>query len=209
VRGLSPRVRRYRPHPQKIRAQLGSISACAEVPFAEFRPLRAYPVYLRVCGGTAFGMDDPERLKGLSPRVRRYLEVRRLFPASMGSISACAEVPFRTSTCIYPDKVYLRVCGGTDPGLAFVYHVGGLSPRVRRYLRPFCEAGRGERSISACAEVPTTIERFDLPKKVYLRVCGGTLNSVNDAPFAAGLSPRVRRYHCDTLSGRAIDWQVR
>ena len=51
LRGLSPRVRRHRPHRRTDLHTKGSISACAEAsPTLRGRPL-VVQVYLRVCGG--------------------------------------------------------------------------------------------------------------------------------------------------------------
>jgi len=86
------------------------------------------------------------------------------------------------------------VCGGTccphhshGPGL-------GLSPRVRRYRRPFFRRRHDAGSIPACAEVPQTGGRVGPEAGVYPRVCGGTLQAVRAGPVHGGLSPRVRRY---------------
>ena len=95
--------------------------------------------------------------------------------------------------------------------------------------RPCSLAGSSQIGVSAersgpmrqCQNAPMVV--------VYLRVCGGTRRLKPYGHAMSGLSPRVRRYrppvgplrhptrsisacaevHCDTLSGRAIDRQVR
>jgi len=106
-------------------------------------------------------------------------------------------------------RVYLHVCGGTAILRFSRASYDGLSPRVRRYRDKTEAKIASERSISTCAEVPDT--RSDtLPEaEVYLHVCGGTEKIEAIIDEQQGLSPRVRRYHCDTLSGRAINRQVR
>ena len=127
------------------------------------------------------------------------------------------------------EQVYLRVCGGTLRDRRADGEPQGLSPRVRRYPYSRYSGVPERRSISACAEVPgPSPARLHL-QRVYLRVCGGTRFSSTRVRHGSGLSPRVRRYpcgeghstrsarsisacaevHCDTLSGRAINRQVR
>ena len=192
--GLSPRVRRY---PQDVPAdeiESGSISACAEVPWGARSGLEAGTVYLRVCGGTSHFASVSSLASGLSPRVRRYPRQRLRKVRGKRSISACAEVPPSRRTYCPLTKVYLRVCGGTVLLMAKRDPEGGLSPRVRRYLRVFSRVPFAERSISACAEVPRHVFIGSLAVRVYLRVCGGTENGKRKKLFGKGLSPRVRRY---------------
>ena len=111
--GLSPRVRRYLSHITKRAVVEGSISACAEVPHNTKHTTGTMEVYLRVCGGTIICIVGSERVKGLSPRVRRYPRTPSRYLWDGGSISACAEVPGRRRVHRHVGKVYLRVCGGT------------------------------------------------------------------------------------------------
>ena len=125
------------------------------------------------------------------------------------SISACAEVPrFYVGFRLLP-RVYLRVCGGTPISRKMRSTRSGLSPRVRRYLGKQPAPNESAGSISACAEVPRSASPPGSVEGVYLRVCGGTCSFQSRFRASRGLSPRVRRYHCDTLSGRAINRQVR
>ena len=113
-------------------------------------------------------------LQGLSPRVRRHLLGRfSRFPHS-GSISACAEAPETLGATVSQREVYLRVCGGTI-GTSHPFSMpNGLSPRVRRHPTGDDEYDVLRRSISACAEAPSSGPRCLSRSRVYLRVCGGT-----------------------------------
>ena len=73
---------------------------------------------------------------------------------------------------------------------------------MRRYPCKTRVAERRTGSISACAEVPLRWHVFHRLAEVYLRVCGGTPNSVCASLIWRGLSPRVRRYH------RGVDPEV-
>ena len=144
------------------RSSQGSIPACAGEPCIEvsFSSLfsRVYPrvcggtfitrrtfqriarVYPRVCGGTSCPISFLRLASGLSPRVRGNLgcafyssspRVRGNLP---GSIPACAGEPLRFSLRASLDRVYPRVCGGTDLWRRFKASALGLSPRVRGNL---------------------------------------------------------------------------
>ena len=151
-------------------------------------------VYLRVCGGTLVNVSKNLGLVGLSPRVRRYLYGSHKRKDLSGSISACAEVPSRKQATRTRRRVYLRVCGGTIYRNAQKGVRTGLSPRVRRYLKPRKSVLSDRRSISACAEVPYGTREIPEGRGVYLRVCGGTYTAPRLRRVLQGLSPRVRRY---------------
>ena len=68
----------------------------------------------------------------------------------------------------------------------------GLSPRVRGNLTPTGEARSAPRSIPACAGEPHRQRSTPAGRRVYPRVCGGTLIQRRLAPPSDGLSPRVR-----------------
>ena len=91
--GLSPRVRGNPVASGLAAVMVRSIPACAGEPAAFTAMMTAYPVYPRVCGGTAGG----------SQRALR----------AAGSIPACAGEPHRRRYRAYPTPVYPRVCGGT------------------------------------------------------------------------------------------------
>jgi len=69
--GLSPRVRRHRKLNVVKRDDTGSISACAEAPERNRRPIMGLEVYLRVCGGTPATTCQEQDATGLSLRVLR------------------------------------------------------------------------------------------------------------------------------------------
>ncbi len=91
---------------------------------------------------------------GLSPRVRgNPNDVTRMRDAA-GSIPACAGEPGCLPRLWESERVYPRVCGGTERARAFYVVVNGLSPRVRgnpsRSSTQKFEVG----SIPACAGEP-------------------------------------------------------
>ena len=63
-------------------------------------------------------------------------------------------------------------------------------------------------SIPACAGEPPGAARIPLPRKVYPRVCGGTIPSNIDGTPVQGLSPRVRgnRTHEPVNTARLTGW---
>ncbi len=84
------------------------------------------------------------------------------------------------------------MCGGTATFRIVSYVSPGLSPRVRGNLLLTIIFPQPIRSIPACAGEP----RKDRParrwKKVYPRVCGGTVEIPECLDNLRGLSPRVR-----------------
>jgi len=192
--GLSPRVRRYPPRIQGAQERRRSISTCAEVPQSDRSAPPRPKVYLHVCGGTVSCSFTSWTVRGLSPRVRRYL----VGPDNIGdlprSISTCAEVPGQTGRERHHTTVYLHVCGGTPPPARWSCPQQGLSPRVRRYRVGKGPGPSSSRSISTCAEVPSTACFRRFSNEVYLHVCGGTLGLPLARAPTLGLSPRVRRY---------------
>ena len=68
----------------------------------------------------------------------------------------------------------------------------GLSPRVRGNRRRVREAHWTARSIPACAGEPPESPAHLVLRKVYPRVCGGTLLAIAGVGAFHGLSPRVR-----------------
>ncbi len=111
-----------------------------------------------------------------------------------GSISACAELPKTFGFLLAASRVYLRVCGVTEKFRRQELGGEGLSPRVRSYQGEVRFERKTRGSISACAELPTSLSLRYHETWVYLRVCG-----VTDFPWPVraaitGLSPRVRSY---------------
>ena len=170
----------------------GSIPACAGEPSVSSRRPNRIRVYPRVCGGTSSGPTSSNYFTGLSPRVRGNRVSGIACGLSHGSIPACAGEPGIMAWTLHNARVYPRVCGGTSSTLSPTCPLTGLSPRVRgnpgQQQAPAVLGG----SIPACAGEPHR-PRPALPlRRVYPRVCGGTIV----APFLpvamAGLSPRVR-----------------
>ena len=109
-----------------------------------------------------------------------------------GSIPACAGEPRSAPVFTEWQRVYPRVCGGTQPDGSVTKRAVGLSPRVRGNLVVACRCRSWLRSIPACAGEPSACPRRSTPMRVYPRVCGGTSRPASDDGNAAGLSPRVR-----------------
>ena len=190
--GLSPRVRGNRRRLPGKAAAAGSIPACAGEPGIAEGIQRGGGVYPRVCGGTARQRIAGRGLRGLSPRVRGNLAMRRQHFLQVGSIPACAGEPWLRGDHGEPREVYPRVCGGTTDTDSASKTQEGLSPRVRgnpsRRLLP----GVCGRSIPACAGEPQHRRRQLASRRVYPRVCGGTLLAGRPPGRWKGLSPRVR-----------------
>ena len=190
--GLSPRVRGNRRLWHVRGDWAGSIPACAGEPAASRYGSGAVEVYPRVCGGTAGPGTSPPESKGLSPRVRGNHGARARGPALPGSIPACAGEPARSRSRCWRDRVYPRVCGGTESSPAAISAWWGLSPRVRGNRRQATTTVARFGSIPACAGEPRAGFGAARVVGVYPRVCGGTLLDVGHAQRAEGLSPRVR-----------------
>ena len=167
-------MRRHPALPEVAEVEHGSISACAEAPENDYVDFSLERVYLRVCGGTIDMMLSSAVPVGLSPRVRRHLSLVGRHHPQGGSISACAEAPEPRGRARLYGGVYLRVCGGTSSLMWITYSSGGLSPRVRRHPSSVRCWLVLIGSISACAEAPGRVARFEVGWRVYLRVCGGT-----------------------------------
>ena len=129
---------------------------------------------------------------GLSPRVRgnRYHAQRGWL--QNGSIPACAGEPLSNLDPDETERVYPRVCGGTDIALMARAAYSGLSPRVRGNRIVAIVARGGSGSIPACAGEPCSRTCGDRTSRVYPRVCGGTISSLVWRVPEWGLSPRVR-----------------
>ena len=149
-------------------------------------------VYPRVCGGTLPSGASGTSTKGLSPRVRGNPYVGAASWTATGSIPACAGEPATSSTGRRGRRVYPRVCGGTRVATPHGAASGGLSPRVRGNPPRQPQRGDGAGSIPACAGEPANRPRSARKRRVYPRVCGGTVWSATGDWAAAGLSPRVR-----------------
>ena len=199
--GLSPRVRGNRISVSGSADSSGSIPACAGEPpaFRLLPPLgRVYP---RVCGGTFVRPAGRARAEGLSPRVRGNPD--SILPGGIvsGSIPACAGEPPPLPRSARGRGVYPRVCGGTGFGRGIAQGHTGLSPRVRGNQIAAARPEQLEGSIPACAGEPTPGVSGERSKRVYPRVCGGTVCGKAHLPGAEGLSPRVRGNLLRPVSG--------
>ena len=145
-----------------------------------------------MCGGTGRSDLPLPGMPGLSPRVRGNPAQESLEIAADRSIPACAGEPFRLTLGGTVDKVYPRVCGGTDGIVRGGGGGGGLSPRVRGNLPVSLVLSDSVRSIPACAGEPHGQAHRLVRGEVYPRVCGGTWRYVGLGGTDHGLSPRVR-----------------
>ena len=116
--GLSPRVRGNPAGPDLRSPRQRSIPACAGEPRRGVRPHDTDRVYPRVCGGTSTTNSTRSRSRGLSPRVRGNLHPAGRGDRAVRSIPACAGEPHRGQAGVEPERVYPRVCGGTQRLLA-------------------------------------------------------------------------------------------
>ena len=190
--GLSPRVRGNRDRVYVKSLTRGSIPACAGEP-QRLQPNRSlFQVYPRVCGGTQQTAGRNLYHLGLSPRVRGNLA--RTWRASWArrSIPACAGEPVGFPSPYEGNRVYPRVCGGTDSRSTPLQTPPGLSPRVRGNRQRLRRRTDGRGSIPACAGEPAVSMAAWMRASVYPRVCGGTYYITIKICCQAGLSPRVR-----------------
>ena len=171
---------------------LGSIPACAGEPSGSTTSTRPQPVYPRVCGGTLTVSDEDENEVGLSPRVRGNLNFANLQANSARSIPACAGEPQASVLLRGLQGVYPRVCGGTVKTSGSEFSSWGLSPRVRGNQDLGPHGGDLGGSIPACAGEPVWRGGWSGRRRVYPRVCGGTLARWRPRSWMNGLSPRVR-----------------
>ena len=190
--GLSPRVRGNHGGAPDDEFRRGSIPACAGEPPGSCGngwPMQVYP---RVCGGTTKPFFMQRTLAGLSPRVRGNLDPRGWWCEPVGSIPACAGEPQGYTSRKGGQQVYPRVCGGTDGVFPIFVERKGLSPRVRGNRKPASTSKGWKGSIPACAGEPAAPPVRVPGRRVYPRVCGGTLAKGSGQKHVGGLSPRVR-----------------
>ena len=117
------------------------------------------------------------------------------------SIPACAGEPRLSASPSSANKVYPRVCGGTNDSWYQDAKDLGLSPRVRGNHVHSYRTSAMKRSIPACAGEPWVLIPTPCTTRVYPRVCGGTLGIDTYPMYYKGLSPRVRG---NPDEGRAI-----
>ena len=172
--GLSPRVRGNRGFVLDAPSTRGSIPACAGEPQGANCRTDRVGVYPRVCGGTASAEAARARVQGLSPRVRGNHDEQGDQRPFDGSIPACAGEPGPARRPRPVERVYPRVCGGTELRNSCARLIAGLSPRVRGNPQGAHVPDRGVGSIPACAGEPRRRGGDDPVSRVYPRVCGGT-----------------------------------
>ena len=190
--GLSPRVRGNRTRRADCHSHPGSIPACAGEPHQAHDPPNQRWVYPRVCGGTCLVSSSTPMKRGLSPRVRGNLLSQLQHTHEKRSIPACAGEPTTVQNAAQTEKVYPRVCGGTEKLNDTRRREYGLSPRVRGNHLTARIRSVAVRSIPACAGEPCSCKARCLCVRVYPRVCGGTDMSWKKSAICQGLSPRVR-----------------
>ena len=108
------------------------------------------------------------------------------------SIPAYAGEPTAATPTATPFGVYPRVCGGTGDVARLSEMRQGLSPRMRGNRLAVDPSTASLRSIPAYAGEPTTLGPAPKPKRVYPRVCGGTVRNAGADASRKGLSPRMR-----------------
>ena len=108
------------------------------------------------------------------------------------SIPACAGEAAGPESCLMPEPVYPRVCGGSGESHQMAGHHRGLSPRVRGKPAQAGLSVHWARSIPACAGEAALEYRAGTSGPVYPRVCGGSNAKYGGKGNQPGLSPRVR-----------------
>ena len=154
-----------------------------------------------MCGGSALDFGGAIEAQGLSPRVRGILAAGYPTARAMGSIPACAGDPSRSGPSTGRNRVYPRVCGGSQLAVTLPRITTGLSPRVRGILARICSAPSTSWSIPACAGDPRDVTLPANLSGVYPRVCGGSARSRPVDDLVEGLSPRVRGIHRPEIKG--------
>ena len=190
--GLSPRVRGNLGLGVSQDVRERSIPACAGEPLRRVPLPPPVEVYPRVCGGTEWSPNTTSAIDGLSPRVRGNQRERARRRFRVRSIPACAGEPVPSALRRRRCWVYPRVCGGTAEDGRIHNWPGGLSPRVRGNRGRRGWPAPHTRSIPACAGEPIRDHRNGEPRRVYPRVCGGTVMASAISATVVGLSPRVR-----------------
>ena len=105
-------------------------------------------------------------------------------------------------------RVYPRVCGGTQRFWIADTASRGLSPRMRGNHVSFPGSLPGSRSIPAYAGEPRDWIAGMTAVVVYPRVCGGTSLRWPHERRARGLSPRMRGNHFACGGACGIQWSI-
>ena len=199
-RGLSPRVRGKLFRNGVKGVNRGSIPACAGEATPAIRCWLIQRVYPRVCGGSPLSSRAKTAYRGLSPRVRGKLLHKAEKTPQLRSIPACAGEAKRRAAALIWQRVYPRVCGGSQPGRGGRPAGAGLSPRVRGKRAAVGRKAMQGGSIPACAGEARFPSAVFGPAKVYPRVCGGSSITLSACVAGGGLSPRVRGKRASSAS---------
>ena len=199
AKGLSPRLRGNLLPRSSGLVVLRSIPALAGEPRCASSAFSLCRVYPRACGGTYLRELVRSRLRGLSPRLRGNHYVASPEKRFFRSIPALAGEPFCSRGSIAGLMVYPRACGGTCCSGCFLPLPRGLSPRLRGNREWRAATTYMPRSIPALAGEPVPGIRNKWPSRVYPRACGGTRDTGSSAQTAAGLSPRLRGNHPNSI----------
>ena len=193
-RGLSPRMRGYPALRNDGIPSGGSIPADAGLPESYYPGSYRGKVYPRGCGATSPSRMPRISTRGLSPRMRGYLQRASLPNELSGSIPADAGLPLQPATTPFEVEVYPRGCGATLREDLSQYPSGGLSPRMRGYPYFFRNSAAVRGSIPADAGLPFRLRSGSVCPEVYPRGCGATLLRYLINRLSKGLSPRMRGY---------------
>ena len=187
--GLSPPTRGNLPDMSGVSERERSIPAHAGEPSRARSGYWTPPVYPRPRGGTERATGGARPTRGLSPPTRGNHAGFWFTNGGRRSIPAHAGEPTSASCAVSTVKVYPRPRGGTLAAALLVSEAPGLSPPTRGnrfgcWLTPAIR-----RSIPAHAGEPLTARRGLGAKRVYPRPRGGTVDAVDPADYAGGLSP--------------------
>ena len=202
--GLSPRMRGNLKLLIRPGCPWRSIPAYAGEPRRGVNHVRHLGVYPRVCGGTPRRMTTARTPSGLSPRMRGNPRWSPAIRRPRWSIPAYAGEPQAGGGAYSRCGVYPRVCGGTGSPATDPRNQTGLSPRMRGNLVARGGGPVSTRSIPAYAGEPITHCTHIQSKRVYPRVCGGTIEPAIANEHRAGLSPRMRGNQLLTAKRRMI-----
>ena len=150
---------------------------------------RSIPAY---AGEPISHLRNHHIMGGLSPRMRGNRTGAGIGAIWRWSIPAYAGEPLENRDWQYEVRVYPRVCGGTGASSSSGFTTSGLSPRMRGNPTAVGLLLGLAGSIPAYAGEPCTPGPQRQNRRVYPRVCGGTLyDSARQADWQ-GLSPRMR-----------------
>ena len=149
---LPPRARRIPHDPRKLRAGVGTTSACAENTHKHITPEEKIRNYLRVRGEYSAEKFSIGCSRELPPRARRIPHDPRKLRAGVGTTSACAENTHKHITPEEKIRNYLRVRGEYSAEKFSIGCSRELPPRARRILFVMCWWLAASGTTSACAE---------------------------------------------------------